>query len=868
MTESSTTDQQSFTGRTGKHQTRWTVRVADVVSSVVITVGGIGTIVSVSLVFFLLLAVVWPLFSSATIESGGVANIPESNQQPVTMAVDEYRSIAWVLLPDGTVQSFRSDDGSPLSQLGLIPEGREVTAVSFDNTTGGLALGLDDGSVQLADVVFKTEFLDENIVPDSIRELSKGDITTYQDGVIEVTAQMQYRYQRVVVEAKSPVSISESKVVALGHGVGNRGPFLAALTDGGELKYMTFRERRNFATGEVTLRPTIQDLSFESREGELPEHIVVTGRGDNVYAIWKDGWLVRYDTRKPAEATIAETVELLEGRAGDAITAVELAIGRETLMIGDSSGHACAWFRVRNSSATTPDGAWLLPIHELDQGPAAVTSFGPSERSRMLAIGYADGTSRIFHVTTDTLLAEAKVPNGAAIDEVLIAPKDNGVLASSGDEIWSADFDPAYPEASMHSLFMPIWYEGYENPDVVWQSSFAGVQSEMKLGLTPLIFGTVKATLYSMLFGAPLALLAAIYTSEFLSPRLRTKIKSLIEMMASLPSVVLGFLGGLVIAPFIEGFVPAVICSFFVIPLMFLAGAYLWQQIPQRVALRITPWRLWFVMVALFAGGALAWLMGPLVERLFFADDIVLWLDKQQGTGTGAWLLLLLPASSLAVAVIVILFVNPWLAQVSDGWSRKTFVLINLMKFVVAVAVAFGVAVAISGMLTAVGTDPRGTYVGTYVQRNALIVGFVMGFAIIPIIYTISEDALSTVPQHLRSASLGAGATPWQTAVRIVIPTAMSGLFSALMIGLGRAVGETMIVLMAAGNTPLMEWNIFNGFRTLSANIAVELPEAVRDSTHYRTLFLAAFSLLLMTFVVNTVAEVVRLRFRKRAVQL
>jgi phosphate transport system permease protein len=158
--------------------------------------------------------------------------------------------------------------------------------------------------------------------------------------------------------------------------------------------------------------------------------------------------------------------------------------------------------------------------------------------------------------------------------------------------------------------------------------------------------------------------------------------------------------------------------------------------------------------------------------------------------------------------------------------------------------------------------------IDTYVQRNALIVGFVMGFAIIPIIYTIADDALTAVPDHLRSASLGAGATPWQTAVYIVIPTAMSGLFSALMVGLGRAVGETMIVLMALGNTAIMDWNIFNGARTLSANIAVELPEAVPNSTHYRTLFLAALVLFAMTFVVNTIAEVVRLRFRKRAYQL
>jgi phosphate transport system permease protein len=154
------------------------------------------------------------------------------------------------------------------------------------------------------------------------------------------------------------------------------------------------------------------------------------------------------------------------------------------------------------------------------------------------------------------------------------------------------------------------------------------------------------------------------------------------------------------------------------------------------------------------------------------------------------------------------------------------------------------------------------------VQRNALIVGFVMGFAVVPIIYTLAEDALASVPAHLRLASLGAGATPWQTAIRIVVPTAASGLFSAVMVGFGRAVGETMIVLMATGNTPVLSWNVFDGFRTLSANIAVELPEAVRDSTHYRTLFLAALCLFGFTFVFNTLAEVVRQRFRRRAYQL
>jgi len=139
-----------------------------------------------------------------------------------------------------------------------------------------------------------------------------------------------------------------------------------------------------------------------------------------------------------------------------------------------------------------------------------------------------------------------------------------------------------------------------------------------------------------------------------------------------------------------------------------------------------------------------------------------------------------------------------------------------------------------------------------------------MGFAVIPIVFTISEDAFTSVPQHLTAASLALGASRWQTATRVVLPTASPGVFSAAMIGFGRAVGETMIVLMATGNTPLMDWSVFNGMRTLSANIAVEVPEAPYGATLYRTLFLSALLLFVMTFLVNTVAEIVRQRLRDR----
>jgi phosphate transport system permease protein len=151
-----------------------------------------------------------------------------------------------------------------------------------------------------------------------------------------------------------------------------------------------------------------------------------------------------------------------------------------------------------------------------------------------------------------------------------------------------------------------------------------------------------------------------------------------------------------------------------------------------------------------------------------------------------------------------------------------------------------------------------------YDQRNCVVVGLAMGFAVIPIIFTIAEDSFSSVPQHLTAASLALGASRWQTATRVVLPTASPGIFSAVMIGFGRAVGETMIVIMATGTPPVLDWSIFNGMRTLSANIAVEVPEAPFASSLYRTLFLAALTLFLMTFLVNTIAEVVRQRLRER----
>ena len=861
---------QTFTGRRGKHATRFSVRFTDRIASSLITVGGIGTILSVSLVFVLLVWVVGPLFRSASLDNESVVRLAWSGAPPISVMVDEYGVMGCGVFEDGRLVTFQLNSGQIVEERAWVA-GASITSVARTPGDSQIAVGLSDGTVRLGTIEFVTRYINPREAPTELADLDRYDQAIYENGVVEWTPQQQLRLQTLQSPLGEPHQVGEGPVTQLDHVVRSRDQLLVARSGRGPVRLARVREQENLLTGETTQKISWTDLAIPGESSDLMQWLCLPGRGENVYAIWKSGRLVRWDVRNLKAVEVAEELDLTEGDA--AVTAIAFALGRGTLFVGDSRGGLQAWTRVRNLQAKTTNGQWLLPIHTLETAGPSVTTIGISERNRMLVAGRSDGTLALYHATTNQQLLTANWQReteglAASIQHALLTPKNDRVWACTAEAAWQASLDPAFPEATVAALARPVWYESYDRPDVVWQSSFAGVASEMKLGLWPLVFGTLKATFYSMLFGAPLALLAAIYTSEFLSARYRTGIKSLVEMMASLPSVVLGFLAALVIAPVVEGIVPATLCAVVTIPVSLLAGAYLWQQLPPSKALAWQSYRLLAIATVVLIGGWAASWLGPFVEQLWFAGDIKIWLDGQAGTGTGAWMFLFLPLTALLVGVTTSLLLNPWIRNRTAGWSRGRFAVLNLFKFALGCVAVLTFAWLISASLTAVGWDPRGTYVSTYVQRNALVVGFVMGFAVIPIIYTIAEDALSTVPSHLRTGSLGVGATPWQTTWRIVIPSAMSGLFSALMIGLGRAVGETMIVLMAAGNTAVLEWNVFNGFRTLSANIAVELPEAVRDSTHYRTLFLAALVLFVMTFVVNTVAELIRLRFRRRAVNL
>ncbi|OEF09078.1 ABC transporter permease subunit [Vibrio genomosp. F10] len=224
-------------------------------------------------------------------------------------------------------------------------------------------------------------------------------------------------------------------------------------------------------------------------------------------------------------------------------------------------------------------------------------------------------------------------------------------------------------------------------------------------------------------------------------------------------------------------------------------------------------------------------------------------------------LLILLPLSTLVVGVVWHVLPSRFVSLFPNGWH--SLILMPVLVCLVVVIMSQSAALELWLFNGDVRIYLANHGIG-FDQRNALVVGFAMGFAVIPTIFTIAEDAVFSVPKHLSDGSLALGATPWQTLLYVVLLTASPGIFSAIMMGLGRAVGETMIVLMATGNTPILDWNILEGMRTLSATIAVEMPESEVASTHYRLLFLAALLLLIFTFAVNSIAEWVRQRLRER----
>ena len=876
----------SFTGLIRERSTPPSVRRAEITAKSLITLGGMGTIAAVTLIFVFLLWVVVPLFGSADHERQPVVQKTDVTSQAriVRSGVDTQQFMGWTLRDDGLLEVRQLTTGMLLEGRNIFDGAAVPTAYSFatdkvtDRQKPNCAFGFGDGSIREGRIEFIVDYPEGDAVPEDAKKLRVGGSMRHQNGIISVTPQGQYRFDRLHVEIKEPVSVAQAPIKLLDLSLTPNGAAYAYLSEDDKLEITSFQGRYDMMQDAWVFDILRKPLQYKPNPADpKPAFLRLSGIGDTAYLIWQNGQMHRFDARAENLAEgktldVVEEVDLFDGEEGRTVSQVEFLVGKTTFMVADDKARLHAWFPTRPAGAYPRDGIITARGHMLTPSSGSaqpVTAMVPSQRSRLFATAHADGTVRLYHVTTDQLLVEAASEKEESLLALAIAPKEDALVAWTHETIQRWRVDPGHPEATFASLFTKVWYEGQTEPQHVWQSEGGSDDFEPKIGLWPLIFGTLKATLYSMLIAAPIALLAAIFTSEFLIPRWRARIKSVIEMMASLPSVVLGFLAAIVLAPFVEDTLIVVLLTFITLPFTIVLGARLLQFLPTRTAVQAEGAPR-FVAIALTLPLAvfISMLFAPAVERWCFNGDILGWLNRGEGSSTGGWIFLMLPMSLLAVGFAVTYFGGPWLRQASAQWTRVQCALADLARLGIILTGGVLLAILVGSMFG--GFDLRGAEgtALTYQPRNAMIVGFVMGFAIVPIIYTLAEDALSSVPQELREGSLGCGATPWQTAWRIVVPTATSGLFGALMVGLGRAVGETMIVLMAAGNTAILEWNAFSGFRTLSANIATELPEAVKGSTHYRVLFLAGLVLFAMTFVINTVAEMVRRHFRKRFADL
>ncbi|MCO4206587.1 ABC transporter permease subunit [Aeromonas hydrophila] len=725
-------------------------RIKDKLAKYGVTTGGALVLVALLLIFFYLLYVVKPIFNGATMEPTASFTLPVAGKT-AWLGVEEQNEIGYRFSDKGQVNFFavQGDGKVKVGQvLGQAQVKGNITAVAPPAPGQKLiAYGFADGKAQVVQPYFKVSY------PNDVR-------------VIEPSLQSPFGEEPVVVDPQG-----KALTLMVFEATKDKMATAAVTADGrGVMAVMSGEE--NFLSGDIEW--SAQNYSIPS----LPRHVdqMLLTPNLRILFVREGNRLSVYDIHNLNDISLRDVMEINAPNAN--VTRVELLSGASSLLVGNDNGVISQWFEVAR------DGKRQFTQIRDFKGDGAVAQLTPEHFRKGFISADKEGTVSFFHATGETKLLSEKV-EGGALSALAISPRHNVLLMQQGDAFKLFAVENEHPEVTWSALWQQVWYEGYPEPQYVWQSTSASNDFEAKLSLVPLVFGTLKASFYAMVFAVPLGVAGAIYTAYFMSAGLRKYVKPTVEIMAALPTVILGFLAGLWLAPIIEGALPGVVLLLILLPMGMLLTALIWNYLPERGKSWLPEgWHAILLIPVLLLIGWGAFAVSPLIENAFMHGDSRIWLTHEMG-----------------------------------------------IKF-----------------------D----------QRNSLVVGIAMGFAVIPTIFSIAEDAVFSVPKHLTQGSLALGATPWQTLSRVVILTASPGIFSAVMMGLGRAVGETMIVLMATGNTPIMDFSMFQGLRTLAANIAVEMPESEVGSSHYRVLFLAAFVLFVFTFLFNTLAEFIRQRLREK----
>ncbi|MBL1321718.1 MAG: ABC transporter permease subunit [Methylophaga sp.] len=716
-----------------------------------VAAGGMMVIFAIVLIFFYLLYVVVPLFHGAETEANSEYKTDYQNATHVTL--NEYNDVALMLTMEGKARFFNANDGQLMLEPNLpLPTDTKISGFGKGaSPTGVFSYGFADGRA----LIFKQDY--KISYPNDKRMITP--LIEYPIGEELIVLDPQGKALQLL-----SVQSNEEQTT------------LAGLTEDNRLVLNSLVREQDFMDEDLfTIEQTTAEIVLA--DNLQATHLRMDIDQRELYLVDADGFIAYYDITDVASPQLIQKIKAVP--SGVDVTSIEFLTGGISILVGRSDGQIDQWFPVRDEN----NNYTLHNVRSFNDQTTAIVSIATEyARKGFLALDKT-GQIGIYHTTAHrTMLVEPLVDSDAVI---AISPRANGLLSVTSDgQAKLTLIDNEHPEVSWHSLWEKVWYESRDQPEYIWQSSSASNDFEPKFSLSPLTFGTIKAALYAMMVAVPLAIMGAIYAAYFMSARMRTIVKPTIEIMEALPTVILGFLAGLWLAPLVEGNLPGVFTLLIMLPIMTIVTAWSWSRLPSSFRERIPDgWEAAILIPVVIAVGMLSMMASPTLELWLFDGNMPKWLNE-------------------------------------------------------------------------VGIN--------FDQRNSLVVGLVMGFAVIPTIFSITEDAIFGVPKHLTVGSLALGATPWQTLTRVVLLTASPGIFSAVMIGLGRAVGETMIVLMATGNTPIMDFNIFEGFRALSANIAVEMPEAEVASTHYRVLFLAALVLFGATFIFNTVAEIVRQRLRTK----
>jgi phosphate transport system permease protein len=722
-----------------------------------ITIGGISVLFTLVLIFLYLLYVIKPIFESATIEPVGQFEISTSSPT-LSAGIDELKEIAFQITEQGDinfyqlVKSAAHEKGTLVLSEKLLSD--DKTLINVVNSGIEKKLLIDsDGDMQLIAAKFFSNFDSgtREIIPSVTYPLGEKSIAVDESG--EVLTELSF-------------GMNDEKAV-----------FVAFTQDQRLIKTSLIAE--DDFTYDSAYETIYQEIDFPANH--VNEILVTPDMG--LAFVRSDDQVFVFDLSDEDEvklkATIIPSLEQTRTKPHH-VTAMALLSGSSSILLGSSAGEVTQWFEV-----ATDDGRQFKNVRTFNVSDTeAVTQIHTEQFRKSFYTLTTSGNMGVFYTTSEADLWRGQLTT-AEPSVFAISPRADGLVVIDENQLKIFSVENEHPEVTWSALWEEVWYEGYPEPEYIWQSTSGSDDFEGKFSLVPITFGTMKAAMYAMLFAVPIALSAAIYTAYFMTPGMRRKVKPTIELMEALPTVILGFLAGLWLAPIIENYLPAIAMLLIMLPLSVFVTAFAWHKLPKDMK-NIIPetWAPIILLPVLLIAGGSAFLLSPFFETLFFGGDVRQYITNDLGID--------------------------------------------------------------------------------FDQRNSLVVGLAMGFAVIPTIFSMAEDAIFSVPKHLTSGSLALGATQWQTLAKVVLLTASPGIFSAVMMGLGRAVGETMIVLMATGNTPILDWSIFQGMRTLAANIAVEMPESEVGSSHYRILFLAAFVLFVFTFIFNTFAELIRQRLREK----